>query len=502
VPKLFQSYLFAFALAALGCSASVKPDISTETGNPPVIDSSKIALVVTRDEVHVQGDAGAIMPPEAEVEITIVRTQDVTIGEVEDDGSFDVPVEATFDDVFEVRALLDGERSDVVIVDRGGAMVGEGSGGSSLSCEQQLLVAGTVLDSAMTAADRSCEIDADCMLFVNEDTCAKDCSYAFVSEAGLQSLRDTAASVDDAVCATFVEDGCELQAPLTCVQGSIGTCNAGQCERREPPSCEDDCIDSLLAWRTTSAGTLPALPANERRTISACNELTLTTDAGSCATDVSHCESASMASIQAINTAIASDEVQTALEQGGFHGEPEDTAGFWYELTIGSQTFTYRTCASQTRAGCLPRGPIDQLIELLDRIQEDNSCTIAADCTSPFDSGMCDGAFAVWWHDPASGACIPQSYGGCDGNANRYETEEDCLAACPPPSTEGDCPAGRQLHLGCFQCGVIGGCMEERNFCALECDSDEDCSGERGTRGGATMCEETTGTCRDVGSCL
>ena len=61
--------VLAFSIA--GCTESFKPDVSTETGNPPVIDGELVALVVTSDEVHVRGEAGAVTPPKGEVEITV-----------------------------------------------------------------------------------------------------------------------------------------------------------------------------------------------------------------------------------------------------------------------------------------------------------------------------------------------------------------------------------------------------------------------------------------------
>jgi hypothetical protein len=51
-------------------------------------------------------------------------------------------------------------------------------------------------------------------------------------------------------------------------------------------------------------------------------------------------------------------------------------------------------------------------------------------CTAPMVVGSCDAAFFRWWHDPDTGVCQPFIYGGCGANANNYETEAACNAAC------------------------------------------------------------------------
>jgi len=44
--------------------------------------------------------------------------------------------------------------------------------------------------------------------------------------------------------------------------------------------------------------------------------------------------------------------------------------------------------------------------------------------------GPCRGSFRRWYHDTAMRKCLPFTYGGCRGNANRFETEYQCTAAC------------------------------------------------------------------------
>jgi len=51
-------------------------------------------------------------------------------------------------------------------------------------------------------------------------------------------------------------------------------------------------------------------------------------------------------------------------------------------------------------------------------------------CTLPLEVGDCDAAIPSWGYDGRQGGCVEFSYGGCGGNANRFETLEACQASC------------------------------------------------------------------------
>ena len=62
----------------------------------------------------------------------------------------------------------------------------------------------------------------------------------------------------------------------------------------------------------------------------------------------------------------------------------------------------------------------------------------------PVEPGLlaCLGFSQRWTYDARQGACIQYSYGGCRGTKNLFDTEEDCMAACPKegrssPSSSG-----------------------------------------------------------------
>src|SRR6188768_1602948 len=51
-------------------------------------------------------------------------------------------------------------------------------------------------------------------------------------------------------------------------------------------------------------------------------------------------------------------------------------------------------------------------------------------CALLWMEGDCEGAIPKYWHNPATGQCERRTYGGCGGNANRFDTPEQCVAAC------------------------------------------------------------------------
>ncbi|XP_003380506.1 putative papilin [Trichinella spiralis] len=52
-------------------------------------------------------------------------------------------------------------------------------------------------------------------------------------------------------------------------------------------------------------------------------------------------------------------------------------------------------------------------------------------CELEFDSGPCQQSFLrKWYHDPRSHKCRPFAYGGCGGNDNRFDSEQECASAC------------------------------------------------------------------------
>jgi hypothetical protein len=75
-----------------------------------------------------------------------------------------------------------------------------------------------------------------------------------------------------------------------------------------------------------------------------------------------------------------------------------------------------------------------------------------------------------------------RTYGGCEGNGNRFEGLEQCMATCAGPPDPGACPPNRIAREICLGCGPTGGCTQRATVCALVCDADA----------GPSVCGEST----------
>uniref|UniRef100_A0A8C0BDH3 BPTI/Kunitz inhibitor domain-containing protein n=1 Tax=Buteo japonicus TaxID=224669 RepID=A0A8C0BDH3_9AVES len=58
-------------------------------------------------------------------------------------------------------------------------------------------------------------------------------------------------------------------------------------------------------------------------------------------------------------------------------------------------------------------------------------------CTVPRVTGPCRASFLRWYYSPANRTCRQFIYGGCRGNKNNYQHEEECLKRCSPKPGEG-----------------------------------------------------------------
>lgn len=57
-------------------------------------------------------------------------------------------------------------------------------------------------------------------------------------------------------------------------------------------------------------------------------------------------------------------------------------------------------------------------------------------CSLEPQEGPCRGQFKKWAFVPMKNMCIPFNYGGCRGNGNNFETEEECYTKCVIPHVE------------------------------------------------------------------
>ncbi len=86
------------------------------------------------------------------------------------------------------------------------------------------------------------------------------------------------------------------------------------------------------------------------------------------------------------------------------------------------------------------------------------------DCQLPKEPGNCLAAIPRWWFNAQSGKCEQFTYGGCGGNANNFESIEQCVKSCAVASVNDPCSA--------TTCGPGQSCVyfSDAAACAPPCD--------------------------------
>lgn len=77
-------------------------------------------------------------------------------------------------------------------------------------------------------------------------------------------------------------------------------------------------------------------------------------------------------------------------------------------------------------------------------------------CDLPTSMGDCDQWKLKWSYNATAGICHQFYYGGCGGNENRFETEEDCSARC----LDGEEQPAEPDTSKCYRPAEAGNCYE------------------------------------------
>jgi heat shock protein HslJ len=111
---LFTALVAPQLLATFGCSSDSASVGSTDTGNPPVIDTQSLSVERSGDGVVVSAEPGGV-PGGASVEVTNLETGDSASTTADDDGAFEVELAGSVDDEYEVEVEIDGERDSATV---------------------------------------------------------------------------------------------------------------------------------------------------------------------------------------------------------------------------------------------------------------------------------------------------------------------------------------------------------------------------------------------------
>ncbi|KAL1444072.1 hypothetical protein MTO96_030056 [Rhipicephalus appendiculatus] len=65
-----------------------------------------------------------------------------------------------------------------------------------------------------------------------------------------------------------------------------------------------------------------------------------------------------------------------------------------------------------------------------ERVSDFEGADFKTACEPAADIGYCNDSLVRWSYNASLKACETFVYGGCGGNDNNYESEEECLVAC------------------------------------------------------------------------
>ncbi|XP_058033068.1 kunitz/BPTI-like toxin isoform X1 [Ahaetulla prasina] len=88
-------------------------------------------------------------------------------------------------------------------------------------------------------------------------------------------------------------------------------------------------------------------------------------------------------------------------------------------------------------------------------------------CYLPPETGPCRARQTRFYYNPASNKCQEFVYGGCQGNANRFETREECHFTCV--EKRGVCPQGPQQRPCLEKCQNDWNCPGRQKCCRYGC---------------------------------
>ncbi|PZC74553.1 hypothetical protein B5X24_HaOG207687 [Helicoverpa armigera] len=109
------------------------------------------------------------------------------------------------------------------------------------------------------------------------------------------------------------------------------------------------------------------------------------------------------------------------------------------EYTRWHYNSTMEQCVQFRYGGCLGNANNFDSRELCQKQCEPT--TVEGQCKLPIESGSCSGNYSRWGFNVDSGKCERFTWGGCEGNSNRFSTEAACLLRCligaqPPQCSE------------------------------------------------------------------
>jgi hypothetical protein len=116
-----------------------------------------------------------------------------------------------------------------------------------------------------------------------------------------------------------------------------------------------------------------------------------------------------------------------------------------------------KRCSQFLYSGCLGNGN-----RFLTKQECEDMCVMGENsnavsvCDAPMAEGACDGNFTRWFYDQQNGNCQEFEYSGCEGNANRFMSEEECTGACRHRAKQRLTESVCKMYVENGNCGLEG----------------------------------------------
>lgn len=225
-------------------------NMSTNTGNPPVVDRTLVRISAADDEVIVTGEPGAVETSGSEQVVAKVTnlsndaTGSATVGS---DGSFEVRVSGTVDDDYELTVTTRGAAPTTVTVPQteaqtdsgpmtclertGGTPNEGGTRGPQPICGTLNAEASCLTGELATTVSLDCESNDDCVIAPNRSDCTDSCNSGMaVSLQGASELAAGLVSINETTCQDFDDEGCAYHiSGCTPIPQLAARCEDGQC---------------------------------------------------------------------------------------------------------------------------------------------------------------------------------------------------------------------------------------------------------------------------------